>query len=369
MTRPRPHNVLFLEPSFLSHRLHKTIRGVDGFGLILARQLAGLGIEVVIPAEGSWRERFEQHFPPGMPSRPRFIYSPSWGIKRPLVNGLIAAARASGGRYGVLYLNNVSTGILPAIRLLRLMRCVDRAVVVPNRIPKARFVRAMRSMPMDALCLNTAIEDEFRRLGGVNGRLLTRYGIPDADRFYPPTESERAARSEPGVVNFVMLGKLDDAWKGADIVRRSFAAMPVRVREQCRLHLLGFARPPGRVEPGVIEHSFLPATSVPGFLREMDVFVGASNEHETFCQAMVQAMLTGLPSVVSSIRVFTEKIDAGAGVAFGSEAELTAAMTRLAEDAEERRRMGGAARRTALARYVWDTGAFVRDHLLPDAAR
>ncbi len=358
-TRPLSGQVLFVEPTFLSYRPDKVLRGVGVFAVVLARQLAECGLDVTIAAERSWERKFREAFPGlGGPGAPNAVYAPSLRIKRPLINSLAVLPGLLGRRWDALLINNVGNGLIPMLRALRAGRGV-RTVLLANRAPKRAFLRFLRGTATDVMAVNGGIADAFR--GVVAGRVTAEYGIADADLYLPRSQP----RDPAAPVNFVMLGKLDAPWKGADMVRRAFGAMRPELRARSRLHLLGFAEPPGRGEEGVIEHPFLPYSQVPGFLREMDVFVGASDEHETFCQAMVQAMLTGIPSVVSGIRVFEEKVDAGGGVVFRSESELTAAMESLAGDPERRARMGAAARRTALERYVWDTRRFAEKWLLP----
>ena len=60
-----------------------------------------------------------------------------------------------------------------------------------------------------------------------------------------------------------------------------------------------------------------------------------------------------------------EKTEEGAGIVFRSDEELLDAMVRLARSPALRRTMGEAARRLALARYVWDAEWFAREHLFP----
>ena len=86
---------------------------------------------------------------------------------------------------------------------------------------------------------------------------------------------------------------------------------------------------------------------------------------ETFSQAMVQGMLSGLPVLANDLPILTEKLDQGGGLVFRTPAELTGLMARLLADAPLRERLGGEARATALARYVWDTARFARTYLEP----
>ncbi len=351
-------SVLFVEPTFLSHRPHKKVRGVGVFALLLIDQLTAAGVSVTVPAEGSWRPRLSERLPRALGARsPRIVYTPNLRLRRPLINSVIAAGQAAGDRYDVLLLNNVSSGLIPLIRWLWAIGRFRRVVVLANQWPKARFVRALRGVPTDVLAVNGEIAAQFA--GKVTGRVTAHYGIADAEMFFPP-----AMPPSDGLVHFVMLGKMDDPLKGAAAATRAFVAMPIAVRERCRLHLLGYERPPGSSPPGVVEHPFMAYERVPEFLRGMSVYVTAS-ARETFCQAIVQAMLTGLPCLAPALPVFEEKLDAGGGIIFRGEGELAREMERLATDTALRVRLGAEARRTALERYVWDTRAFVREWLFP----
>ena len=89
---------------------------------------------------------------------------------------------------------------------------------------------------------------------------------------------------------------------------------------------------------------------------------------ETFSQATVQGMLTGLPVVHTSRPCLREKFDLGGGIQADTPGEIAAAMERLVDDPALRRRLGQAARRTALDRYVWDSARFCRRYLSPVSA-
>ena len=79
----------------------------------------------------------------------------------------------------------------------------------------------------------------------------------------------------------------------------------------------------------------------------------------------VQGMLTGLPVVHSPIPGLAEKFDRGGGLCARTPEEFAAAMERLALDPALRARLGAEARASALARYVWDSERFLREHLVP----
>ena len=169
-------------------------------------------------------------------------------------------------------------------------------------------------------------------------------------------------------MRFVVLGALDNAWKGADTALAAFRLLPPDVRSRCELHLAAYADPPAFPDdPGVHAYSWLDPSRMPGLLRSMDAMLLPSRDEgvmrETFSQAAVQGMLTGLPCVYAPLPVLAEKFDRGGGIEADSPERFAAAMARLALDPALRARLGAEARATALARYVLDTGRFCRRYL------
>jgi glycosyltransferase involved in cell wall biosynthesis len=91
------------------------------------------------------------------------------------------------------------------------------------------------------------------------------------------------------------------------------------------------------------------------WLAQMDVFVLPSST-ETFSNAALEAMASGVPVVCSRVGGMEELIGHGGGVSFGAGnvAELTSVLARLLRDEMERRRMARGARRAALEHFSWD---------------
>jgi glycosyltransferase involved in cell wall biosynthesis len=99
----------------------------------------------------------------------------------------------------------------------------------------------------------------------------------------------------------------------------------------------------------------------------MDVMLVPSRDEEimreTFSQVMVQGMLSGLPVLASDLPVLREKLDCGGGAVFRDVQELSGLMVRMHEDRSLRAKWSAEARKTALARYVWDTRCFAENFL------
>ncbi|TVQ31091.1 MAG: glycosyltransferase [Phycisphaeraceae bacterium] len=348
-----PKQILFLEKTLMEHR-ERPFRGVQLHNFILIGDLVRLGHRVVVPAERTWRARFEEAIPAAMPE---LMDLPNLGS---YFGGRLAAHRLRRARFDAMILGNVGRGIAPAVRRLHRRGAAPRAVVIANRTAREGFLRTMRGMPMNVVTVNREIAAGFE--GRVNGIVDTYYGIANADDFHPPA----APKPADAPVEFCVLGKLDPEWKGADLAIEAFRAMPEEVRSRCRLQLIAYEHPPETGDERIIAHSWTSPSRIPELLRSMDVLIVPSRgEFETFSQAIVQGMLTGLPIISSDLLVLTEKLDAGGGLIFRSTAELGEHMRTLAVDVDLRRRLGDQARRTARDRYIWSTQRFVERFLFP----
>jgi glycosyltransferase involved in cell wall biosynthesis len=346
--------VLFLEKAFLARREHDP-RGVELFNLNLVRDLARLGCRVTVLCRADWAGVVRE--------RGGDVGQVEAQICRGA--GLAATLGLMGRRFDALLLANVANRLVPHLALLRMLRVAPRCVLIAHREPSRRSVQVQRLWPSTVVAVNRQIAGHFERAGFP--RVAVSYGITDADRFAP-----LGGGPAKETVDFCVVGHLDSAWKGADTAMAAFARLSPAARARCRLHLASYSTPPVIADPTVRAYPWMPFARVPSFLHEMDVMLVPSRDEqvmrETFCQAMVQGMLTGLPTVTSALPVLTEKLDAGGGIVCTNVDEITAAIERLAADAAARRAMGARGREVALARYVWDTAAFVNRFLFPTEA-
>lgn len=346
-------SVLFLDKVFLK-RVPDPLRGVELFNLNLARDLVRLGYPVALIAEATWADAVASfmgdHAPEGLWFRsvgPDALATP------------LAGWRLRGRRFDRLLVGNVGNGLLPLLQHLHRRKAFARAVLVAHREAGPRFVRAWSAWPGCTVAVNEKIAGPFRAAGGA---VRVDYGIFNYERYAPP-----AARPS-GPVRFVVLGALDNAWKGADTAQAAWTRMPPEFRARAELHLASYRTPPA-VGAGVIAHPWLPADDIPALLQTMHVMICPSRDEvvmrETFSQAMVQGMLTGLPVLANDLPILTEKLDQGGGLVFRTESELAEHMVRLVKEPALCERLGAEARRTALARYVWDTARFATRYLEP----
>ncbi|MFN0010366.1 MAG: glycosyltransferase family 4 protein [Phycisphaerales bacterium] len=356
-----PASILYLAPTFLTNRLHKQIRGVQVFDLAFAPDLARQGLRVVVPADRSWKPRLDEHFK-GAPASLQVVYTPS--LRKPLWNGLTLPLLIR-EKFDATFLGNPARGIFPGLSLLRLRGQTGRIVLQANRPPRPELERKLLAWNVTCTAVSEHVKAQFP--ASLRSRVSIYYGITGADAFHPPLAPPTVPDQ---FVRFCLIGKLDNAWKGADRAIAAFAALPADVRATARLHLASFEkRRPATTDPCIIFEPWRPADQVPAFLRSMHaMLVPSVGGEETFSQATVQAMLTGLPIVTSDLPVLAEKVrgtTGDAGFICAAEADFAHAITTLTRDAALRQRMGEIARATALARYVWSTPDFVSRFLTP----
>lgn len=338
--------LLFLEKAFLRPP-PAPLRGVELFNLELLKEMLDAGCAITLPAHEKWRPLLDTISRAAL----RCEYSRArgaWGILRWWWG-------ERHRRYDALFLANVGNGLIPLLHLLRWSRSAKRLVLLAHRTATPRFIRALRRWPSWVVAVNNAIAEPFRVAG--YPRVAVDYGVLNAHRYFP-------AKAEPrDRVRFVVLGALENKWKGADTAIKAFRDLPSSLRARCELHLASYLTPPDWGIKGVVAHGWKPADAIPALLREMDVMICPSrDEHimrETFSQAIVQGMLTGLPILANDLPIFREKLDAGGGLIFSNSRELTDQMARLAQDPALRAELGAKGRETALARYCWDTTRFL----------
>ncbi len=331
-------------------------RGVELFNLNLIRDLAELGWRVTVAAHPSWLSRIRSR----TDSENVEIVSTERGG-----HGFFASwrlTRALGRRaFSALILGNVANRLIPVMTLLRLRRASSQCVLIAHREPTRRCLWAQKLWPSTVVAVNRQIASHFKRHGF--SRVSVCYGVTDAER-YTPAEN----RQSDGCVHFCVVGQLDNAWKGSDTAVAAFRMLPDGVKQRCRLHLASFRNPPDFGDARIRAYAWMDAAAMPDFFRGMDAMIVPSRDEivmrETFSQVMVQGMLSGLPMLVNRLPILEEKLDNGGGLVFDNAQGLCDAMARLANDSAERRRMGQAARATALARYVWNSKTFA-DRFLP----
>ncbi|MBL8991507.1 MAG: glycosyltransferase family 4 protein [Phycisphaerae bacterium] len=363
-------SILYFAPSFLEDRRDRPLRGVQLFDLHHIRELAELGLRVVVPAEGTWRTRLEQRL---ADTGVELMFTARFG--KPVLAGLAAAWRlrrpAHGRPFDAMLLGNPAKGALPAVEVLRARGVVGRIVLQAHKAPGLLAASRLRAWGATLTAVSRQVADQFPT--DLRERVSVCYGVANAEAFTPSPR----VRPPDEPVRFAMLGKLDNPWKGAALAVRALESMPQDLRSRVRLHLASFGRsPPAVRDPSVVYEPWIEPQHVPAFLRSMDALIVASyGPDETFSQSIVQGMLCGLPIISSDLPVLADKVADGGGLLFPAAdprrpdlwnpGPLADAMIRIADDAALRARLGVEARRIAAARYVWNTRRFVDRYLLP----
>jgi len=355
-------SILYLAPTFLANRTRKQIRGVQVMDFQILADLIALEHRVCVPIERTWESRFAEQLGP-LANAPNLEVVKVPALRKPLFATLAAAWTLRKRKFDVAILGNVARGVVPGINMMLRRGVLDRMVIQANAAPKPSFLKSLSRWPARVVAVSRHVADAFP--SRADGRPVdVYYGICNPEAFFPPAETRPA---HP--VRFCMLGKLDTALKGVDGVVRSFASMPLNVRDQCELHLASFPKMPDSQTrnawgAGVVPHPWMPVSEVPAFLRTMDVLIIASAS-ETYSQACVQAMLTGMPVIGRDLPAIREKLGSGAGVCFKDESGLAAAMAKLAGDPDLRTQMGSEGRSHALSHCVWRTTEFLDRFVFP----
>jgi len=335
--------LLFLERSLLRQR-NPVLRGLELFNLGLLEDLDARGLSLAIPAHRSWHPLLRERLPGA-----RLLAIPR--LPWPLLTALLVAARLRRGHYQVLLIGNCSRDLILAVWWLAHRGVAGRRLLIAHRPPSRRVLWTWRRCLDGVVAVNSTIAGQFRRYG--YRQVDHHFGVTQAARFFP---AGRAGRQH---VAFCVLGALNVPLKAPETTVAAFRRLPTSLRDRCHLHLLGYPDTRPDFGTGITSHAWCGDADIPALLREMDVLVVPSHV-ETFSLAMVQGMLSGLPVLARDIPVLAEKLDEGGGWVFSDETELAGQMARLAEDAALRQRLGKTARRTALARYCWDTGVFLQ---------
>jgi glycosyltransferase involved in cell wall biosynthesis/tRNA A-37 threonylcarbamoyl transferase component Bud32 len=352
-------SILFIDKVLLKPWKEKDpIRGVELFNILLIRDLLACGHPVTLVADASWRPPLQRMLGTKLPE---CIWTP-----RACPAGLMPlwiGMRFVGSRYHTLLVGNVANGLIPGLGILKRAGMSRQVVLIAHRETTPRFARLFSNWPGHILAVNSVIARRFIAHGCPN--VHVDYGIHNADRFAPATKS---SRSSP--IHFCVLGAMENPWKGADTAIKAFGMLPEEIKNKAHLHLASYRTPPSMDDDRIIPYVWMPMEDIPRFLQNMDVLIVPSRDEEvmreTFSQATVQGMLSGLPVLHTPLPILTEKFDQGGGACFVSAAELAGLMEKAVKDSDWRINEGQTARAVALDRYVWNTPRFIQRYIAPD---
>ncbi len=181
----------------------------------------------------------------------------------------------------------------------------------------------------------------------------------DTRRFVPG--DKRAAREllglDPDAPTVGILATLR-SWKGHQYLLEAFAGL---ADKRTRLLIVGHGPRHDAIIEQIKALGLDGRVTLPGnqddvvpWLQAMDVFALPSYANEGVPQAMLQAMLVGLPIVTTPVGSITEAIESGQNGLIVEPQQvppLQAALEKLLGDRAHAEALGAAARTTALARY------------------
>jgi len=359
--------ILFIDKVFLRGKHQEAVVGVEKFNLHLLNDLAGTKHELSIYCDQSWKKELKKksnfkHIT--LFTVPQFFKVPWPNMVLALVHALFKSL--AGQKYDVVLLGNVGKVIIPFFYLLLRLGISKRVVLIAHREPNTAFLKALKPFDCTVVSVNKIIAKQFLDAGIKNSH--TYYGVNEP-KDYLGISRPAKKEDETLPIKFCVYGNLEPDWKGADTAVEAFKLLPENLKGKVELHLAGYSKnaPTYDIE-GVKIYEWLTKDEVIQFLSKMDVAIFPSRDtavmKETFSQSSVQAMLSGLPIIVSSLPILKEKVESGGGLVFTSGAkELAVKMSGLAESESLRHRLGEEARSIAKENYVWSTEVFQNTYL------
>lgn len=269
-----------------------------------------------------------------------------------------------------------------ACATLRAAPPIVRTRHISAAIPKNA---ASRWLYAKATCHVVTTGEALRR------QLIEENGIPAAQvtsvptgidplRFAPPlAEAKRALRRELGLDTddrYVGIVATLRSWKGHTFLLEAFATFD---RSGWRLLIVGDGPQREALQNKIAELGLEGKAILAGqqsaperWLQALDIFCLPSYANEGVPQAVLQAMLTGLPIVTTPIGAITEAVTdgkTGLVVPARDPAALSAALVRLADDPRFAAALGSAARKDALERYTRDVMLDRMERIFADVCR
>lgn len=335
--------------------------GVEKFNLNLLNELAESPHAISIYCDSSWKEELSK--------KPNFkkleIFKVPKFFKIPWPNMLLALLHAltkglTGRRYDILLLGNVGKVVIPFSYVLCKAGLAKKIILIAHREPSKAFLKFLKKFDSTVVSVNKIITQQFLDAG--IKKSYTDYGVSNATPFL---SIERKPRTQTEPLRFCVYGNLAPSWKGADTAVEAFKLLPPEVRKNSELHLAGYSgKPPQHEVEGVKAYKWLSASQTIEFLEDMDIAVFPSRDtgvmKETFSQSSVQAMLSGLPIIVSSLPILVEKLEHGGGLVFTeSPDDLARKMEELYNNRARILKLGQEARESAKANFIWSTRRFL----------
>jgi glycosyltransferase involved in cell wall biosynthesis len=242
-------------------------------------------------------------------------------------------------------------------RLVRVPFVVQRVVLEGDTPARGARYRLALSRWTDAVVPNAdSLRSEFLaaapRLDPARVRTIAD-GVRPPERRRAPGAVRRALGIPDGAPVVGSVGRLARQ-KRFDRLLGAVAVLGPRAR----LLIVGEGPAEGALRARAAELGMAERVHLPGFRRDVGDLLGAmdvfavSSDREGMANAMLEAMMAGLPVVSTEVSGAREALDGGAGVVVErSEAALAQALGALLGDPDARARLGAAARARAEARF------------------
>lgn len=242
---------------------------------------------------------------------------------------------------------------------------------VSSRPFSARLLRCLASRCALVVANSWSVAEDVRRVLGTGARVETVYNAIDLARFTPDghvLDLDGLGGVEPPPAGTIRIGLLGafGRWKG----HRTFLRAVSALRDiSIRAYVIGGAQYQTRGSQetldglrGVSRELDLdgrvvftgPVNDAAAALRALDIVVHASTEPEPFGMVIAEAMACGRPVVVSCAGGAAELVEDGVdgvGHSPGDAAQLAERLRALVLDPALRRRLGAAARQSAVRRF------------------
>lgn len=180
--------------------------------------------------------------------------------------------------------------------------------------------------------------------------------------FYRPAPDKRSARRKLGLPeDAVLIGIVATlrSWKGHDFLLNAFALLPLG---SAKLIVVGDGPRRAAIEKIIFQYKLNSSvilagnqTEVTTWLQALDIFVLPSYANEGVPQALLQAMLTGLPCITTSIGSIGEAAINGETAIIVPERNaqaLAEALIRLMTEPELKKRLGANGRKHCLEKFT-----------------
>ncbi len=341
--------ILFLEKVFLKKKKSENLRGVELFNLSFIDDLLSQAIDVFVVAHSSWKPCFSERFTTNN------FHTLYYSGKYPFL-GAIRGVFGFKTRFTSIFLANTGDTLIGAMLISKIFKIAKKQVLLAHREPSKIFVKISKFVKLEAISVNRKIAMHFTLAGCRVSEVY--YGIKNSAVFL-----NLEINKEHRKIVFAVVGDLDNKWKGADTAIKAFKELKEEVSNKCELKLASYSKDiPQNLPNNIKAYNWLPYEEMVNFYDSLDVLIVPSYDEnvmrETFSQAMVQGMFSGLPILANDLDILKEKLDEGGGFIFKNIDELKEKIEELTNNASLRHYLGEKARKIAKERYVWDTKVF-----------